>query len=240
MSTTYAKSAGSQGKQKESRNFLAKFIKFFIGIGLIPACLGITVGTYRLYFSHLTIVREQFWFLAGFAAYVLVYSVLQNPIKTYVFGHELTHAIWTWMFRGKVMSFNAGSSGGSVTVSKTNVFISLAPYFFPVYTAMAIVVYLAARTFWKVESYFDVYRFVLGFSWAFHLILTAYVLLKGQEDVRENGAVFSAFFLYLTNVLCFGLLWVYLSDHVTLGEYFRRIWDQIGLQYARILNFSRF
>ncbi|MBI4711019.1 MAG: hypothetical protein HY767_00935 [Candidatus Omnitrophica bacterium] len=178
-------------------------------------------------------MKEQFWFFAGFVAYVIVYSILQNPIKTYVFGHEFTHAIWTWMFRGKVLSFRAGGSGGSVTVSKSNVFISLAPYFFPVYTVLTMAAYLTAKAFWKVEPYFEIYRFILGFTWAFHLILTAYVLIKGQEDVKENGAIFSAIFIYLANVLVLGFLFVYLSDYVTLGEYCGRSWDLISLLLAQ-------
>ena len=238
MSTSTARRAAPQAKRQESRQSIAKFFKFFIGIALIPACLGISFATWRIYLSQFIILREQLWFIAGFAAYVLIYSILQNPIKTYVFGHELSHAIWTWMFRGKVTGFHAGASGGSVTVSKSNVFISLAPYFFPVYTILAITAYFIAKAFWKVEPYFEVYRFVLGFTWAFHCVLTVYVLVKGQEDVRENGSVFSVFFIYFTNVLCLGLLWVYLSDHVTLAEYFRRVWEEIGFQYARVFSLS--
>ena len=236
MPATSTKSSGSETKKKESRNHIAKFIKFLVGVALLPACLGITVGTYRLYFNDLSIVREQFWFFAGFAAYVVIYSILQNPIKTYVFGHELSHAIWTWMFRGKVLGFRAGASGGSVTVSKSNVFISLAPYFFPIYTLFTIVAYRVAKTFWKVEPYYEAYRFLLGFTWAFHLILTVYALLKDQDDARENGTFFSVVFIYIANVLVLGLLLVYLSEHVMLGEYFSRIGNQIALQYTRIFE----
>lgn len=239
MPATTAKRSGSEGKQKESRNQLKKFIKFFIGVALLPACLGITVGTYRIYFRDMAILREQFWFFAGFAAYVVVYSILQNPIKTYVFGHELSHAIWTWLFRGKVLGFQAGASGGSVTVTKSNTFISLAPYFFPIYTVLTIAAYLIAKTFWKVEPYYEVYRFVLGFTWAFHLILTVYALLKDQDDARENGTFFSVVFIYFLNVLALGLLLVYMSDSVTLDSYFRRVWEQIGQQYTRIFSLSR-
>ena len=238
MSTNTARRAAPQARRQESRQSIAKFFKFFVGIAMIPACLGICISTWRIYLSQYMILREQLWFIAGFAAYVLIYSVLQNPIKTYVFGHELSHAIWTWMFRGKVSNFRAGASGGSVTVSKTNVFISLAPYFFPVYTVLTVVLYMIAKAFWKVEPYFEVYRFVLGFTWAFHCVLTVYVLLKGQEDVRENGSVFSIFFICFANALCFGLLWVYLSDHVTLTEYFRRLWEQIGFEYSRVFSLS--
>lgn len=239
MSTYTARRAAPQAKRQESRQGIAKFFKFFVGIALIPACLGISIATWRIYFSQLCILREQLWFIAGFAAYVLIYSILQNPIKTYVFGHELSHAIWTWIFRGKVTGFRAGASGGSVTVSKSNVFISLAPYFFPVYTVLTIAVYLIAKAFWKVEPYFEAYRFVLGFTWAFHGVLTIYVLIKGQEDVRENGSVFSIFFIYFANALCLGLLWVYLSEYVTLAEYFHRAWDQIGFQYTRVFSVGK-
>ncbi len=231
MSISTARRAAPQAKKQESHQSILKFFKFFIGIGLIPACLGITIATWRIYLSQAIILREQLWFIAGFAAYVLIYSVLQNPIKTYVFGHELSHAIWTWIFRGRVTGFHAGASGGSVTVSKSNVFISLAPYFFPVYTVLTMAVYFVAKAFWKVETYFEAYRFALGFTWAFHCVLTVYVMMKGQEDVRENGSVFSLFFIYFANALCLGLLWVYLSDHVTLAEYFRRVGEQVVSEY---------
>ncbi len=228
-----------EAKKREAKADIYKFFKFFIGVAMLPACLGISVAAYRIYFSDLSFLREQFWFFAGFAAYVLIYSILQNPIKTYVFGHELTHAVWAWMFRSKVMSFQAGASGGSVTVSKSNVFISLAPYFFPMYTVLTMAAYFALKTFWKVEPYFEAYRFLLGFTWAFHFILTVYVLLKGQDDVHENGTFFSIVFIYFANVLCLGLLWVYLSDQITLSEYFRRMWDAVGFQYARVFSLTR-
>ncbi len=239
MSPYTLRRAEPKAKKQDAWQTIAKFVKFFVGIALIPACLGISIATYHLFFTQFVILREQFWFLSGFAAYVLIYSILQNPIKTYVFGHELSHAIWTWMFRGKVLGFRSGASGGSVTVSKTNVFISLAPYFFPVYTVLAVGVYLIAKAFWKVEAYFEVYRFVLGFSWAFHLVLTVFVMLKGQEDVRENGSFFSVIFIYFANVLCLGLLLVYLSEHVMLGEYFGQLWDHISFQYVRTISLTK-
>ncbi len=239
MATTTIRRAEPKAKRQDSWQTIAKFIKFFIGLFLIPACLGISVASVRLFFAPFTILREQFWFFAGFSAYVLIYSILQNPIKTYVFGHELSHAIWTWMFRGKVLGFRASASGGSVMVSKTNVFISLAPYFFPIYTVLAIAAYLIAKAFWKVEPYFEAYRFLLGFTWAFPLILTVYVMLKGQDDLRENGTFFSVIFIYFVNVLCLGLLMVYLSDYVTLEEYFKSVWDHGCFQYIRAVSLTK-
>src|SRR5438093_4529543 len=76
--------------------------------------------------------------LAGAACWVVIYLLLPRPMWIYVFGHELTHALWVWLFGGSVKKFKATSSGGHVVVDKTNFLISLAPYFFPLYAAMVV------------------------------------------------------------------------------------------------------
>jgi hypothetical protein len=236
MPAAVEKPAKAKRKDSSSKSVgILKIIKVLVGVALIPACIGLSVGSYELYISNAKILREQFWFFAGLLSYILIYSVFQNPIKTYVIGHELSHAVWTWLFRGKVMGLRAGASGGSVIVSKSNVFISLAPYFFPFYTALSIASYLVLRSFWPVEQFYEAYRFILGFTWSFHLLLTIYAIMKGQDDLKENGTFFSLIFIYCANVLCLGLLWVYLSDLVTLGQYFGLIWDRIDVQYGRLL-----
>ena len=76
--------------------------------------------------------------LSGAACWVVIYSLLPKPMWVYVFGHELTHALWTWLFGGKVKKFKASAKGGHVIVTKNNFLISLAPYFFPVYAALVV------------------------------------------------------------------------------------------------------
>lgn len=217
-----------------------KFIKFVVGIALIPACIGVTFSFYRLFIVRGDLIKNQFWFVVGFVAYVIIYSILQNPIKTYVYGHEFSHALWTWLFKGKVKNFTAGPEGGSVTVSKTNFLISLAPYFFPFYTFLTVVAYLFAISFWKLTAtHYNIFLFALGFTWAFHFVLTIYVMLKDQDDIKENGAIFSIFFIYIANIIILGLLFVYLSKQITLEGFVRDMTKGIKGQYEYIISLGK-
>ena len=48
--------------------------------------------------------------LAGAACWLVVFLLLPKPMWIYVFGHELTHAVWTWLFGGRVKKLKASSS----------------------------------------------------------------------------------------------------------------------------------
>ena len=54
----------------------------------------------------------------------------------YVFGHELTHALWVWLMGGRVSRFRVGRDGGHIVTDKNNFWIALAPYFFPLYSLL--------------------------------------------------------------------------------------------------------
>jgi len=47
---------------------------------------------------------------------------------------------------------NADGDGGHVVVSKTNFLITLAPYFFPLYVAVVVVVFMAGHWLWSWAS----------------------------------------------------------------------------------------
>ena len=49
--------------------------------------------------------------LAGAACWIVVFLLLPKPMWVYVFGHELTHAVWTWIFGGSVKRIQ-GRRGG--------------------------------------------------------------------------------------------------------------------------------
>ena len=56
---------------------------------------------------------DTFWvaFLGGAASWWVVFLLLPKPMRAYVFAHELTHALWTWLFLGRVKKFKAGRKG---------------------------------------------------------------------------------------------------------------------------------
>jgi hypothetical protein len=118
----------------------------------------------------------------------------------YVFGHELTHALWTWLLGGKVKKFKASAKGGHVVVTKNNFVIALAPYFFPFYAVLLMLLFLTGRWLWKWEHYAVWFHLLLGASYGFHVTLTWHILKSTQSDITEQGHLFSAVIIFLGNV----------------------------------------
>ncbi len=210
--------------------FLLRVAKFCAGLLLVPACAGATMALYHDLFGPL---RSQIWFLAGFAAFVLIFAVFQQPIKTYVFGHELTHAFWILLFRGEVTAFSASAKGGRVEGTKGNFLIALSPYFFPVYTIILIGLYFAGRLFWEPQRFTEGFIFMIGFTWAFHIILTISALIKGQAEVKKNGYLFSITVIYLMNILVLGLLLTFICPDFGAGDLLSALRGKFAESYAR-------
>ncbi|MDO5318437.1 MAG: hypothetical protein Q4G65_07430 [bacterium] len=138
---------------------------------------------------------------AGLVIQLLTWLVLPMPVRTYVLGHELTHALWGVLFGAKVSKLRVAAKGGSVTLSKSNVLITLAPYIFPFYTILVGLVALLTRCFVSPLPWPCVWLFLVGFTWSFHCFFTIRSLLQAQPDIEEYGHVFSYVFIWVFNVL---------------------------------------
>jgi len=205
-----------------------RLLKLLFGILLIPAGVAATrVFPHEIF----TLLRTRWYFLSGMGSYLVLLAIFQQLIRSYVFGHELTHAFWVWIFGGRVKGFRAAASGGQVRATKSNFLIYLAPYFFPLYSFLALALYLLLGLFFSGIGLNRGFSFVLGFSWTFHITFTIYVLLQGQPDVRENGRVFSLALIYLANVVVLSFLLVFISPGVSCGKYFIDLWSQVRLIY---------
>jgi len=171
-----------------------------IAILLLPVCAG---GASALWMVLRTTGNEDTtWVpaLAGAACWVVVYILLPKPMLVYVFGHELTHAIWTWLFGGRVKKFKASAKGGHVIVTRNNFLIALAPYFFPLYAVLVMAAFWAGQWFWNWRHYLVWFHLALGAAYAFHVTLTWHILKHSQTDISEQGYLFSAAIIFLGNV----------------------------------------
>src|SRR5512139_310386 len=151
---------------------LKRFGMILLGIALVPFCLGCAWELASAAVTVAWVPLVPYWFFAGFLGYLVIHFLFRKPILTYVVGHELTHALFAVLFGGSVKSFKASERGGRVTITKSNVIITLAPYFFPLYTFIALLLYgtavvagLHGAVGWTV--------FLAGATFAFHLLLTA-------------------------------------------------------------------
>ena len=128
-------------------------MKAIIGVALLPFCIG-GIGALARVLS-VSGRASHFWIVAaaGAACWFAVYVLLPRPMWVYVFGHELTHALWTWFFGGKVKKFKVTARGGHVIITKSNSIIALAPYFFPVYGVLVVLVYVTGHLIWGWQHY---------------------------------------------------------------------------------------
>ena len=180
---------------------MPKWAKFIIAILLLPVCGGagqtLWMVMSRCGSADTTLVPIG----AGAACWLVIYWLLPKPMWLYVFGHELTHAIWVWLFGGSVKKFKATSEGGHVIVDKTNFLIALSPYFCPFYAVLVVVVFGVGHLIWGWKNFFVWFHLCVGAAYAFHITLTSQVLKTQQSDITSQGYLFSAVVIFLGNVL---------------------------------------
>jgi len=186
-------------------SMLTRIGKILLGLLLLPFCIG---TGWELASTLVTVTYQPFipyWFFGGFLLYLVVHFLFRKPILSYVVGHELTHALFAILSGGSVKSFHASEKGGQVQLTKSNVLITLAPYFFPLYTFAALGAYWIARAA-GAPSFEPWFVLLAGASFAFHIVLTALFLRTDQSDIREHGAFFSYPLILLFNIVLAALL----------------------------------
>ncbi len=179
---------------------MPKWGKMVVGLLLLPVCAGGARALWRVLAQAGD--ADTFWAaaLGGAACWWVIYLLLPKPMWVYVFGHELTHALWVWLFGGRVKKFKATSSGGHVVTTTSNFVITLAPYFFPVYVAAVILVFLAGDLVWDWTAHRVWFHFLIGAAYAFHVTLTWHILQTRQTDITSQGYLFSAVVIFLGNL----------------------------------------
>jgi hypothetical protein len=184
-----------------------KWIKLIVAILLLPVCGGAAMALLKVLHACGSVDTTWIPILAGVVCWVVIYMLLPKPMWLYVFGHELTHALWTWLFGGQVKKMNVSSKGGHVVISKTNFVIALAPYFFPLYVVFVVVVFALGNLIWNWHGYLVWFHLCVGAAYAFHLTLTFHILQTQQTDITSQGYLFSAVVILLGNVcvLLFGI-----------------------------------
>ena len=141
------------------------------------------------------------WLAGGAAAYALLHLALHKPITTYVFAHELSHAFWARLTGHQVGRIQVGKESGHVETAGTNWLIRLGPYFFPLYALLFLAGWAAAGLFWpEINAHRGGLFAGLGFTYAFHVLLTVHALKGGQSDLKAEGYCFSLALIVAVNL----------------------------------------
>jgi len=179
---------------------MPKWAKTIIAILLLPFCIGAVQALFKVLAQ--TGQADTIWVATagGAACWLVIFLLLPKPMRIYVFGHELTHALWTWAFGGRVKKFKATSDGGHVVVTKNNFMIALAPYFFPLYVVLVVCCFVIGHLLWGWTRYVVWFHLLVGAAYAFHITLTWHILQTRQSDITSQGYLFSAVIIFLGNI----------------------------------------
>jgi hypothetical protein len=216
-----------------------RWLKLLIAVLLVPACVALTMSAMQI--GHALIagsLASSAWaFAGGYALWLAVFAFLPKPMRTYVLGHELTHALWALLMGARVSGLKVRKSGGQVRTSKTNWAITLAPYFFPFYAVLFIVGFFLVHAIWNLTNYMWVLFLLVGLGWSFHVTFTLMILLTvDQPDVKSQGAFFSIVVIYLMNVLTMLVAATTLSHAVTFAMLARSFGRDFVASYGWTLD----
>src|SRR5712691_7917174 len=201
-----------------------RWVKFVVAIFLLPMCV-ILSQTFFTAFARATVTQrlwagEEFWFFSlGALLWLIAFVGLPRPIVIYVFGHELTHALWVLLMGGRVSRFRVGREGGHVVTNRNNFWIALAPYFFPLYSILAIAAFGVLSLFLNMQPYGQLLYAAIGATWAFHFTFTCWMIPKNQTDLSDHGTFFSLVFIYVMNLVLLSALLVIASPQITFADF---------------------
>ncbi|MCC6355262.1 MAG: hypothetical protein IT577_15325 [Verrucomicrobiae bacterium] len=218
------------GAQKAS----AKWLKWAVAVAALwPLCLVLTVAAFRL--GSLVLLGGEaarnpllLSFLGGAVAWWVCFVAGVKPMRAYLLGHELTHAIWAWAFGGRVTALKVGPQGGYVRTDRVNFWISLAPYFFPLYGVLAAWLWWLAGFWVDLDGHLWVLLAVLGLAWGFHVSFTVMMLGRFQPDIAGEGWLFSLSLIYLLNLMPLVLLLVFVSPGLEAHDLWRAVEWSLG------------
>jgi len=214
-----------------------RWFKFFVGVALLPVCW-VLIETFFVLLEADTFAgsywksREFAFFGLGSALWLVLFMFARcrAMMWLYVAGHELTHALFVLIFRGKVTRVHISANGGHILTNRNNFLISLSPYFFPFYSAVVIAAWTLLE--WVVAEHAvpdKVWLYgLIGFTWMFHLSFTLWMILREQPDVDQNGRLFSFTVIFAANILLISAMLIVASPTASFAGFFASFWANIA------------
>lgn len=210
-----------------------RWVKFVVALFLLPLC-ALLSQTFFTVFTRATVTErlwagEEFWFFSlGVVLWIIAFFGLPRPMLVYVFGHELTHALWVLLMGGRVSRFRVGRDGGHIVTDRNNFWIALAPYFFPLYSIIALALYGGLSLFVDVQPFGRLLYAVIGVTWAFHFSFTCWMIPKSQNDLTDQGTFFSLVLIYLMNLLLLSVMLIIASPQIGFADFGNEVVENVA------------
>ncbi len=192
---------------KPRRTFRGVFWRVVACLILIPVILAMAASIPEFlkdeirptYFRGLK--TTAIFFFSGAGIYLLLHIFLHRPITTYVFAHELTHSLWARLTGQKVKRVTIDKKSGQTITVGSNFLVRLAPYCIPFYTLALIVIWVVLQfIFPRMGRFVDLLYGGIGFTYAFHVLMTLHFLKVGQSDLHAEGYCFAVAVILAANI----------------------------------------
>ena len=215
---------------------LAKLLKFLIALALTPLVAGEIWTLIDL--ARAAAVPgghwREAWFIsfgAGLLTWLLIFFLLPRTMWLYVLGHEFTHALAAMLAGGKISSFQVTAKGGHVVTDRVNWWITLSPYFIPLYALIWMALWLSVDFWYPLKAYQPILYFGLGIFWCFHLTFTTSMIHLRQTDLSSQGLLFSIVIILFINLLFFLFLFSLLAHDLTMAGAGKLFLHRVGQSY---------
>ncbi len=215
-------------KKRKSNSKITWLInKTTISLLFIPFILALLIETGKCGANIFLNINITLPFTLGFIVYIPFHFYSKYTSYLYVLAHELTHAVAAILNGIKIKKISVSKNNGYVTLSRDNLFISLAPYFIPFYALILSWVYFIAGGFIDLSKYRIIFITLIGFFTSFHIVNAIEITFFGplQSDLKKaGGRIFSFSIIILLNCLALILIFEALyPDLIPLQETFQRL-----------------
>ena len=210
-------------KKRKSNSKITWLInKTTISIFLFPFILALLIETGKCGANIFLNINITLPFTLGFIVYIPFHFYSKHTSYLYVLAHELTHALAAILNGIKLKKISVSKNNGYVTLSRDNIFISLAPYFIPFYALILSWIYFITGDFIDLSRYRIIFVALIGFFTSFHIINAIEITFFGplQSDLKKAGGRFFSFSIIIL-LNCLALLLIFKAlypDLVPLKE----------------------
>ncbi len=209
-----------------------RFLRFITGLFLLPVIVaqGKTVafilpGFFSASFPYVN--GDVLAIFGGYFLWLILQMCCKVPDTLYIFGHELTHAMWALLTFSKVGKIKISKKGGYCEVTNPGPFITLAPYFVPFYSVIVLLLRFGIGLFTDMTPYSGWWFIILGFTYGFHLTNTIKTLYEvAQPDVLAYGRLFSYTLIAAVNLLVLEMSFVIILS-LPLKDFVLSFWNNL-------------
>ena len=191
------------------------FIKSFLKLIKWPVAIFCAISFYPVSRALMQMIFKTFssdillYFLMPAIGIMLFWGIIPglSGSALTIFAHESTHMLAALLtfHKPKGMSIRDGEGGSFTYQGKGNWLITIAPYFFPTFPVLWMLVGIWFQ--YQGQTFPSWYIMTFGFLVGYYIVSNFYQIHSEQTDFKKVGYFFSMMFIPGANLLLMGYLW---------------------------------